>query len=204
MLNIFPNELKNTLNGKELCDNGIYEWYKLPKNKIIEYVSNRNIIINEHYIYNSFIPEIFNFMIIIRNPIDRFLSHCNMIYYNDQEYDKLSFDDYVLDKINKNNFHLAYNLINLITMNSDYENKDNLKLFFERLELCKIFYLEDKNFNEKITIYIKNYCNKDFTMCYINKAKVNFNIGEETLKFIEKIFEKDVYYYNLIIEKYCN
>jgi hypothetical protein len=205
LLNIFPVELKNKINGQEKNDDGdIYEWYKLPKNEIIEYVKNRNIIINEDFFYNSFITEIFNIVIIIRNPIHRFLSHCNMLYKNNKEFNNCSFDDYVVNKINLDNFHLAYNLINCINMNSNYKNEDNVKLFFYKLKNSKLFYIEDINFNEKITNYFKRYFNKDFLMCHENKNLNKFNVSEEVFKFIENKFEEDVFYYNEIIKKYCD
>lgn len=201
----FENELKDTYNGIETYNKEVIYWYKFDNFNIKKYIKNRKLIFNEEPIFNSFNKSLFNYVLIIRHPIDRFLSHLNMLYINNKIND-ITFIEYINLNI-QNGFYKAYFIINFVTNNADYNDLLNIKIFLKRIGLMKIFYLEDKKFQEKIQNYISEYfLIYDFKIINDNICQHNYKQciydNEEILIKLNELFNDDIKYYNYIIKNY--
>jgi hypothetical protein len=180
----------------------IIEWYKYDRSRLIDFTKNKRIIFNAMPIFDSFHPDIFDYIVIIRNPIDRFLSHIDMLFRHKF---RRPFEN--LDEINlfvQNNMICeSCFIINYITTYFDYDNAEMLNQFFSRLEHFKLFYMEDPKLSEHINLYFLDKYGIHVSYTHSNRTDHNklsiAHLAEKTSAKIYEVFEKDLYYYNKIV-----
>ena len=191
----------------ENFNTGKYNFIHIPKNagESIQKLINNTKDLPLNYIFHGYPKKMKNEIIILRDPIDRFIS---AFYYRKQNYYKKNKDDF--DKIQTpNDFAIA-----LYTKNSNYKNALNIwrqqdgnhhKILGNEINSNWVFAPQYLYFNNpKYVLRFENLKN-EFKLCLkdigynkdINIPKKNSSNSVKKVKYLSKTALKFIYeYYN--------
>jgi hypothetical protein len=193
------------INGNAMLDNKTrLEIWNFNEKEIINFSQNIDVIFNEDELGEYIYPNLFDYIIILRHPIDRLLSHTinhfiidlkneSIInnYYHHLKENAEHYRNYTLKFFYKHNYEDQHNLLIMA--------KNRIKYF----TVIDFDNLDDgiKKITEKINIKLdtvpKHHIRHEWNN--INRHNIPYDIKN----FLENILKNDIEFYNYAIEKYA-